>query len=31
MPKNIKDIDMVNAHPVILNYICEKMMSIVIF
>ena len=21
MPKNIKDIDMVNAHPVILNYI----------
>ena len=24
MPKNIKDIDMVNAHPVILNYICKK-------
>ena len=21
LPKNIKDIDMVNAHPVILNYI----------
>ena len=24
MPKNIKDIDMVNAHPVILNYLCKK-------
>ena len=24
MPKNIKDIDMVNAHPVILNYLCIK-------
>ena len=24
LPKNIKDIDMVNAHPVILNYICKK-------
>ena len=24
MPKNIKDIDMVNAHPVILNYLCRK-------
>ena len=24
MPKNIKDIDIVNAHPVILNYICKK-------
>ena len=24
MPKNIKDIDMVNAHPVILNYLCQK-------
>ena len=26
MPKNIKDIDMINAHPVILNYLCKKMM-----
>ena len=25
MPKNIKDIDMVNAHPVILSYLCKKM------
>ena len=24
LPKNIKDIDIVNAHPVILNYICKK-------
>ena len=24
MSKNIKDIDMVNAHPVILNYLCKK-------
>ena len=24
MPKNIKDIDMVNAHPTILNYLCKK-------
>ena len=24
MAKNIKDIDMVNAHPVILNYLCKK-------
>ena len=24
LPKNIKDIDMVNAHPVILNYLCKK-------
>ena len=24
MPKNIKDIDMVNFHPVILNYLCRK-------
>ena len=31
MSKNIKDIDMVNAHPVILNYLCKKIMLIVIF
>ena len=31
MPKNIKDIDMVNAHPVILNYLCKKIIWIVIF
>ena len=31
MPKNIKDIDMVNAHPVILNYLWKKIMLIVIF
>ena len=31
MPKNIKDIDMINAHPLILNYLCKKMMWIVIF
>ena len=24
MPKNIKDIDMVNCHPVILNFLCKK-------
>ena len=24
MPKNIKDTDMVNCHPVILNYLCKK-------
>ena len=24
MPKNIKDIDMVNAHPFILNYLCKN-------
>ena len=24
MPRNIKDIDMINAHPVILNYLCKK-------
>ena len=24
MPKNIKDIDMVNCHPVILNYLCKN-------
>ena len=24
MPKNIKDIDMVNVHPAILNYLCKK-------
>ena len=24
MSKNIKDIDMINAHPVILNYLCKK-------
>ena len=31
MPKNIKDIDMVNAHPAILNYFCKKIMLNVIF
>ena len=31
MPKYIKDIDMVNTHPVILNYLCKKIMLIVIF
>ena len=30
-PKNIRDIDMVNAHPAILNYLCKKIMLIVIF
>ena len=24
MPKNIKDIDMINCHPVILNHLCKK-------
>ena len=24
MPRNIKDIDMINCHPVILNYLCKK-------
>ena len=24
MPKNIKDIDMVNCHPVLLNYLCKN-------
>ena len=24
MPKNIKDIDMINFHPAILNYLCKK-------
>ena len=24
MPNNIKDIDMINCHPVILNYLCKK-------
>ena len=24
MPKNIKDIDMINYRPVILNYLCKK-------
>ena len=24
MPKNINDIDMINCHPVILNYLCKK-------
>ena len=31
MPKNIKDIDIVNAHPTILNYLCKKIRLIVIF
>ena len=31
MPKNIKDIDIVNAHPAILNYLCKKITLIVIF
>ena len=31
MPKNIKDIDMVNCHPVILNYLCKKIILNVIF
>ena len=29
--KNIKDIDMVNCRPVILNYLCKKIILIVIF
>ena len=24
MPKNIRDNDMINCHPVILNYLCKK-------
>ena len=24
MPKNIRDIDMINCHPVTLNYLCKK-------
>ena len=24
MPKNIKDIDMINSHPVILLHLCQK-------
>ena len=24
MPKNIKDVDMINCHPVISNYLCRK-------
>ena len=24
LPKNVKDIDMINCHPVILNYLCKK-------
>ena len=24
MPKNIKDIDMINCYPVLLNYLCKK-------
>ena len=31
MPKNIKDINIVNCHPVILNYLYKKIMLIVIF
>ena len=32
MPKNNKDIDMINCHPVILNYLCkEKIMLVVMF
>ena len=31
MPKNIKDIDMVNSHPVILLNLCQKMGLVVIF
>ena len=31
MPKNIKDIDMINCHPAMLNYLCKKIMLIVIF
>ena len=31
MPKNIKDFEMVNAHPAILNYLCKKITLIVIF
>ena len=31
MPKNIKNIDIINCHPVILNHLCKKIMLIVIF
>ena len=31
MSKNIKDIDMINSHPVILNYLCKKIILIVVF
>ena len=31
MPKNIKDIDIINRHRIILNYLCKKIMLIVIF
>ena len=31
MSKNIKDIDIVNCHPTILDHICKKIMLIVIF
>ena len=31
MSKNIKDIDMINCHPVILNYLFKKIMLIVIY
>ena len=31
MPKNIKDIDMVNCHLIVLNYVCKKIMLVVIF
>ena len=31
MARNIKDIDMVNAHPAILNYLCKEIILIVIF
>ena len=24
MPKNIKDIDIINCHPVILNFLCKN-------
>ena len=31
MPKNIKDIDMINCHPVILLNLCQKIKLFVIF
>ena len=31
MSKNIKDVDMINCDPVILNYLYKKIMLIVIF
>ena len=31
MSKYTKDIDIVNCHPVILNYLCKKIMLIIIF